>query len=104
MIAAAQFIKNQTDDFFNLTTDLYQFEIEKAFTSCELVHDTHRLALMNEMLHGLEGKIIFGDTLSNVGKEMKNFDVVLSNPPFGTKKAANVQPVTTSLFLPAISS
>ena len=41
---------------------------------------------MNEMLHGLEGKIILGDTLSNVGKSMKNFDVVLSNPPFGTKK------------------
>ena len=86
MIAAAQFIKNQTDDFFNLPPDLYQFEIERAFTGCELVHDTHRLALMNEMLHGLEGKIILGDTLSNVGKSMKNFDVVLSNPPFGTKK------------------
>lgn len=86
MIAAAQFIKNQTDDFFNLTPDLYKFEIEQAFTGCELVHDTHRLALMNEMLHGLEGKIILGDTLSNVGKSMKNFDVVLSNPPFGTKK------------------
>ncbi len=86
MIAAAQFIKNQTDDFFNLPPDLYKFEIERAFTGCELVHDTHRLALMNEMLHGLEGKIILGDTLSNVGKSMKNFDVVLSNPPFGTKK------------------
>ena len=86
MIAAAQYVRNNTDDFFNLPEDLYQFEIEKAFTGCELVHDTHRLALMNEMLHGLEGKIILGDTLSNVGKQMKNFDVVLSNPPFGTKK------------------
>ena len=86
MIAAAQFIKNQTDDFNDLPEDLQKFEFEKAFTGCELVHDTHRLALMNEMLHGLNGKIILGDTLSNVGKEMKNFDVVLTNPPFGTKK------------------
>lgn len=86
MIAAAQYVRNNTDDFFDLTPDLYQFEIERAFTGCELVHDTHRLALMNETLHGLEGKIILGDTLSNVGKQMKNFDVVLSNPPFGTKK------------------
>ena len=41
---------------------------------------------MNAMLHGLDGKIIFGDTLSEVGKSMKNFDLILSNPPFGTKK------------------
>ncbi len=41
MIAAAQFVRNNTDDFFNLPPDLYQFEIELAFTGCELVHDTH---------------------------------------------------------------
>lgn len=86
MIAAAQFVKNNTDDFFDLPEDLQKFEREQAFTGCELVHDTHRLALMNEMLHDLDGKIILGDTLSNVGKQMKNFDLVLSNPPFGTKK------------------
>ena len=71
---------------FDLTPDLQEFECNEAFTGCELVHDTHRLALINSMLHGLEGKIILGDTLSNVGKQMKNFDVVLSNPPVGTKK------------------
>lgn len=86
MIAAAQFIKNNTDDFFDLPEDLQKFEREQAFTGCELVRETHRLALMNEMLHDLDGKIIFGDTLSNVGKQMKNLDLVLSNPPFGTKK------------------
>ena len=41
---------------------------------------------MNAMLHGLNGKIIYGDTLSEVGKSMRNFDLILSNPPFGTKK------------------
>src|SRR3712207_5302210 len=41
---------------------------------------------MNAMLHDIEGKIYLGDTLSNLGKQMKNYDVVLSNPPFGTKK------------------
>ncbi len=41
---------------------------------------------MNAMLHDIEGEIILGDTLSNVGKSMKGFDVVLTNPPFGTKK------------------
>ena len=86
MIAAAQYVSDHTDDFIDLPADLQKFETELAFTGCELVHDTHRLALMNEMLHGLNGKIILGDTLSEVGKSMKNFDLILSNPPFGTKK------------------
>jgi type I restriction enzyme M protein len=41
---------------------------------------------MNAMLHDIEGEIVLGDTLSNVGKGMKGYDVVLTNPPFGTKK------------------
>lgn len=86
MIAADRHIKKQTDGLFDLSLDEYNFQREKAFTGCELVHDTHRLALMNAMLHDIEGEIILGDTLSNAGKSMKGFDVVLTNPPFGTKK------------------
>ena len=86
MIAAHQYVSDQTDSFFNLDADTAAFEREKAFTGCELVHDTHRLALMNAMLHDIEGEIILGDTLSNRGKSMKGYDVVLTNPPFGTKK------------------
>lgn len=47
-----------------------KFEREEAFSGCELVHDTHRLALMNAMLHDIEGEITLADTLSNAGKEM----------------------------------
>ena len=86
MIAAHQYVKDQTDDFFDLDADTATFEREKAFTGCELVHDTHRLALMNAMLHDIEGEILLGDTLSNQGKSMKGYDLVLTNPPFGTKK------------------
>ena len=86
MIAAHAYIKEATDDFFDLGTDLATFEKEEAFSGCELVHDTHRLALMNAMLHGINGPIVLGDTLSNIGKSMKGYDVVLTNPPFGTKK------------------
>ena len=57
----------------------------------ELVKDTHRLALMNALLHGIEGRLEQGDTLSSNGKWIKNFDVILTNPPFGTKKVGNVQ-------------
>ncbi|TWH49267.1 N-6 DNA methylase [Sporomusa sp. KB1] len=86
MIAADKHIKEQTDDLFALPADEQEFQRKKAFTGCELVHDTHRLALMNAMLHDIEGEIMLGDTLSNAGKNMKGFDVVLTNPPFGTKK------------------
>lgn len=86
MISASQYVRSQTDDFFDLDADMAKFEREEAFTGCELVHDTHRLALMNAMLHDIEGKITLGDTLSTVGMSMKDYDVVLTNPPFGTKK------------------
>lgn len=86
MISASQYVRSQTDDFFDLDADTAKFEREEAFTGCELVHDTHRLALMNAMLHDIDGKIILGDTLSSVGMSMKDYDVVLTNPPFGTKK------------------
>ncbi|MCD7882650.1 MAG: type I restriction-modification system subunit M [Lachnospiraceae bacterium] len=86
MIGASQYVRDHTDDFFELDADTAKFEREEAFTGCELVHDTHRLALMNAMLHDIEGQIMLGDTLSNVGKSMKGYDLVLTNPPFGTKK------------------
>ncbi len=86
MIAAHQYVSDQTDSFFDLDADTAIFERKEAFTGVELVHDTHRLALMNAMLHNIEGTIILGDTLSNMGKNLKGYDVVLTNPPFGTKK------------------
>ncbi len=86
MIAAHQYVAVQTDDFFDLDADTAAFERTEAFTGTELVHDTHRLALMNAMLHDIEGEITLGDTLSNLGKGMRGYDVVLTNPPFGTKK------------------
>ncbi len=86
MIAAHRFVKEATDNFYDLDVDVADFERMEAFTGCELVHDTHRLALMNAMLHDIEGHITLGDTLSSAGQSMKDFDVVLTNPPFGTKK------------------
>lgn len=86
MIAAHQYVSEQTDEFYDLDADTAEFERTEAFTGTELVHDTHRLALMNAMLHNMEGTITLGDTLSNLGKSMRGYDVVLTNPPFGTKK------------------
>lgn len=86
MIAADRYVKNHTDELFDLPEELATFQVKEAFSGGELVHETHRLALMNAMLHNIEGKIVLGDTLSEIGKAMTGFDVVLTNPPFGTKK------------------
>ncbi|MGG0240779.1 N-6 DNA methylase [Bacillus rhizoplanae] len=86
MIAADQYLKNQTDDYFDIDPEEAGFQKTDAFTGMELVKDTHRLALMNALLHGIEGRLEQGDSLSSNGKWLKNFDVILTNPPFGTKK------------------
>ena len=86
MIAADCYVKDHTNDLFDLSEEEGEFQQKEAFTGGELVHETHRLALMNAMLHDIEGKIYLCDTLSNQGKVMNGFDVVLTNPPFGTKK------------------
>ena len=86
MIAADRVVKERTDNLYDLDADAAEFQKKQAFSGCELVPETHRLALMNAMLHDMEGPILCGDTLSSLGKQMKNFDLVLTNPPFGTKK------------------
>ncbi|MEW4266189.1 N-6 DNA methylase [Priestia megaterium] len=86
MIAADQYLKNKTDDYFDLDPQEAEFQKKEAFTGMELVTGTHRLALMNALLHDMEGRLEQGDSLSSNGKWMKNFDVILTNPPFGTKK------------------
>ncbi|MBL4969640.1 N-6 DNA methylase [Bacillus halotolerans] len=86
MIAADQYLKNQTDDYFDIEPQEAEFQKKEAFVGMELVKDTHRLALMNALLHNIESRLEQGDTLSGNGKWMKNLDVILTNPPFGTKK------------------
>lgn len=85
MIAANRYVNDHINEF-SLTLEQYSFQKNQAFSGCELVPDTHRLAMMNAMIHGIEGEIMLGDTLSNKGKSLSGFHVVLTNPPFGTKQ------------------
>ncbi len=61
-------------------------EIENCYSGVELVYDTHRLALMNAYLHNVDAQIDCTDSLSQEAKKYKGYDVILTNPPFGTKK------------------
>jgi len=86
LIAADRYVKDQTDKLFKLQTRQQQFQKEEAFYGMELVPDTRKLALMNLMLHDIEGDLRLGDTLSPQGAALPPADVILTNPPFGTKK------------------
>lgn len=55
----------------------------------DLVPRPRRLALMNLYLHGLEPDIKLGDSIYEVPGS-RRYDVVLTNPPFGTKGANQV--------------
>lgn len=84
MIAA---YKHATKDknIYELTDQEVQ-AMQGRYGGVELVPDAHRLALMNAYLHNVPANIACMDSLSPNAKKFKGFDVVLTNPPFGTKK------------------
>src|SRR6266568_4820501 len=86
LVAADRYIKDKTDDLYKLSQQQVYFQRHSAFVGAELVPDTHRLCMMNLLLHGIEGGVELADTLSPDGERLPKADLVLTNPPFGTKK------------------
>jgi type I restriction enzyme M protein len=86
LVAADRYIKDKTDDLYKLKESDAFFQRHNAFVGIELVPETHRLCLMNLMLHGIESMVDTGDTLSPDGERIGKADVILTNPPFGSKK------------------
>ncbi len=94
LISAHHYIdeNNDTSTLNDVDYDIYQ---HKTFYGMELVPDTRRLAMMNLMLHDLavddkNSGILFGDTLSNEGKQLPQASLILANPPFGTKQGGGM--------------
>ena len=90
LIAADQYIKANTDDLYDLSDKERSFQKNKAFIGVELVPSTRRLALMNCLLHGMEGDekgvVHQGNALGQAGQSLAKADIILANPPFGTSK------------------
>ncbi|MDK9706391.1 MAG: type I restriction-modification system subunit M [Desulforhopalus sp.] len=90
LVAADQYMRRQSDDYLDLSAKDAAFQKNKAFVGIELVPNTRRLALMNCLLHGMEGDnegvVYLGNALGKVGKALKPADIILANPPFGTGK------------------
>jgi type I restriction enzyme M protein len=102
LIAAQRWIRDHQDPSLLDEKQQKQF-YERTFYGMEHVQDTHRLALMNLMLHGLESRpeqcgIWYGDTLSGDGQGLPPASLILTNPPFGTKKGGGLPSRTDFTF------
>lgn len=103
LIAAHHYLKKHND--FDALTEAKQRKLRRnTFYGMEHVQDTHRLALMNLMLHGIDsdpeaGGIHYGDTLSPEGEALPKATLILTNPPFGTKKGGGL-PTRTDFTYP----
>ena len=89
LIAANHYLRKHTNQ--DSWTEAQQKKYHTStFYGMEHVQDTHRLALMNLMLHGIDGGIRYGDTLSTEGQALPKATLILTNPPFGTKKGGGL--------------
>jgi type I restriction enzyme M protein len=90
LIAADAYIKSRTDDLYDLPPKQQKEQRTKCYIGVELVPDTRRLALMNCLLHGMEGgpegAVLLGNALGQRGESLPLANIILSNPPFGTAK------------------
>src|SRR5215470_1051689 len=103
LIAANRYLREHSDP--DTWTEAQQRKYRRnTFYGMEHVQDAHRLALMNLMLHGLDSDpeaagIRYGDTLSPEGEALPKATLILTNPPFGTKKGGGL-PTRTDFTFP----
>ncbi len=86
LIGAFEWTMSQTHNGADLSQDDAKRLEKSTFSGKEIVQETRRLSLMNLYLHGIESNIMYGDSIAEQpGGE--RYDVILTNPPFGTKGA-----------------
>lgn len=78
LIAADRFVRlENTKQAYAKTPPKYQgVEIEK---------NTRRICLMNTFLNDLDAEVIYGDALTDDADGLQPADLILANPPFGSK-------------------
>jgi len=84
LVAAYEWLIQQTGGA--LDRDIAKRVRHSTYYGQDLVERPRRLASMNLYLHGLEPEIVLGDAIYQLYNGPK-FDVVLTNPPFGTRGA-----------------
>lgn len=94
LIAANHYLEEH-NNLMELDEKAYEQYQHHTFYGMEFVQDTHKLALMNLALHDIESDghshgIIYGDTMSPDADKLPKANLILSNPPFGTKKGGGL--------------
>src|SRR5262249_45099163 len=84
LVASYEWLLQKTHGAFDRETA--QQIRRRTYFGQELVPRPRRLALMNMYLHQVEPHIALGDSIYEVPSSQR-YDVVLTNPPFGTKGA-----------------
>jgi type I restriction enzyme M protein len=84
LVASYEWLKDKTGGAFD--RDIALRIRKRTYFGQELVPRPRRLALMNMYLHQVEPHITLGDSIYEVPSGQR-YDVVLTNPPFGTKGA-----------------
>jgi type I restriction enzyme M protein len=84
LVAAYEWFKQITGGAID--RDIVQRVRKKTYFGQDLVARPRRLSLMNLYLHNLEPTIVLGDAIYEPPSSAR-FDVVLTNPPFGTRGA-----------------
>lgn len=87
LIGAYEWMMRQTKEGATLSREERDRLQHRTFSGGEIVLDTRRLALMNLYLHEIDDGIYFGDSLAEGPHSSKRYDIVMTNPPFGSKGA-----------------
>ncbi|KWV84415.1 N-6 DNA methylase [Pseudomonas fluorescens] len=78
LVAADEYIRAR------VSKDQYKKNPPK-YQGVEIEKNTRRICLMNTFLHGLDAEIIYGDALTDDAMDLNAADLILANPPFGSK-------------------
>lgn len=81
LISADSFVRRTT------TSTAYKATPPR-YEGMEIERGTYRLCLMNTFLHGMASAIALGDALSDDSAVLSPADLILANPPFGSKFAS----------------
>lgn len=87
LLAAHDYISKH----YNLDKDQKKFLKYNTFSGKDIVDNVARLCVMNLYLHGIggdESPIEVGDSL--VSEPKTNYDIILTNPPFGKKSSITI--------------
>ena len=92
LVSADRFIRSRYT-LFDYTTSPPRYQ------GVEIEKNTRRICLMNAFLHGLTAEIIYGDALTQDAISLNPADLILANPPFGTR-AGSKRPPRSDLSYP----